>query len=53
MYRIRQMANLCQRDYGHRARIGKIETKSCTGEIVHQGEASDLDRADVRKHLTV
>ena len=23
------------------------------GEIVHQGEASDLDRADVRKHLTV
>jgi branched-chain amino acid transport system ATP-binding protein len=23
------------------------------GEIVHQGEASDLDRTDVRKHLTV
>ena len=23
------------------------------GEIVHHGEASDLDRADVRKHLTV
>jgi urea transport system ATP-binding protein len=23
------------------------------GEIVHQGEASDLDRSDVRKHLTV
>ena len=23
------------------------------GEIVHQGEASDLDRIDVRKHLTV
>lgn len=23
------------------------------GEIVHQGEASDLDRVDVRKHLTV
>ena len=23
------------------------------GEIVHQGEASDLDRPDVRKHLTV
>jgi urea transport system ATP-binding protein len=23
------------------------------GEIVHQGDASDLDRADVRKHLTV
>ncbi len=23
------------------------------GEIVHQGEPSDLDRADVRKHLTV
>jgi hypothetical protein len=30
MYRIHQLANLCLRDYGHRARIGKIETWSCT-----------------------